>query len=408
MQIEQRPTESLIPYARNAKLHSDAQVAQIAGSIREFGFCNPVLVDADGGIIAGHGRVLAARKLGLAEVPCITLGHLTEIQRRAYIIADNRLAETGGGWDTKLLALELEDLRLEDYDLNLTGFDAAALDEMFGEGAGDGEGTEGLTDPDEVPEPLPEPVSKPGDVWILGRHRLMCGDSTKAEDVATLMAGERAELVVTDPPYGVSYADKNAYLNAVGRGNRIQVAIENDHGSKEQTQAMWKAAFHNMSEAMSPGAVVYCFMPQGGDQMMMMMMMMGAGIEPRHELVWLKNNHVLGRVDYAYKHEPILYAWKDGGHKFYGDFQTSILEFPKPHKSDLHPTMKPVPLIERLIQNSSKKDGLLYEPFSGSGTALIAAEQAGRRCFAMEISPQYVDVAVRRWEAFTGRKATRA
>ena len=248
-----------------------------------------------------------------------------------------------------------------------------------------------------------------GKLILKSRHRIMCGDSTDADMVARLMNGEKAELVVTDPPYGVSYADKNTFLNAADKGDRNETPIASDHLGKEQTQAMWKSAFANMADAMNKGAVVYCFMPQGGDQMMMMMMMMtGAGIEPRHELIWLKNNHVLGRTDYAYKHEPILYAWKEGGHKFYGDFQTSILEFPKPQKSDLHPTMKPVPLIEKLIANSSRNGGLLYEPFSGSGTTIIAAEQTGRRCYAMELSPQYVDVAIRRWQEFTGQHAVHA
>jgi len=191
-------------------------------------------------------------------------------------------------------------------------------------------------------------------------------------------------------------------LNAISPGNRIQTQMANDHGSKEDIQFMWKSAFEQMSSVMKPAAVVYCFMPQGGDQMMMMMMMMGAGIEPRHELIWLKNNHVLGRVDYAYKHEPILYAWKDGGHKFYGDFQTSVIECNKPQKSDLHPTMKPVELVERLIRNSSLPGEIIYEPFSGSGTTIIACEQLNRQCRAIEISPAYVAVALQRYADATG------
>ena len=407
MKVERLATDGLIPYARNAKKHDDAQVAQIAASIREFGFNNPVLIDQDNGIIAGHGRVLAARKLGLAEVPCIRLGHLTDTQRRAYIIADNRLTETGGGWDTELLALELEDLRLDDFDLDLTGFEAASLEEILGAGVGDaGSGLPEDTEPeiDRAEELRQKWGVETGQLWKLGEHRLLCGDSTRAEDVARVMGEDLATLVVTDPPYGVSYADKNAFLNAVDKGCSVQTAIANDHLSKDATQELWRAAFAAMASAMGKGGVVYCFMPQGGDQMMMMMMMMmDAGIEPRHELIWLKNNHVLGRTDYAYKHEPILYAWKEGGHKFYGDFQTSILEFARPQKSDLHPTMKPVPLIERLMANSSQEGEAVYEPFSGSGTCLIACENLKRRCRAIEISPAYVAVALERWHQHTGQ-----
>jgi len=398
--VEHLTVNELIPYARNARTHSDAQVAQIAASIVEFGFCNPVLVDESGGIIAGHGRILAARKLGLADVPCIRLSHLSQNQRRAYVIADNRLA-LNAGWDEELLALEIAELDERGFDIDLLGFDEAELEGLLA----DADPTVGETDPDDAPELIEEAVSKLGDLWILGDHRILCGDSTDSASVMKLMNAELASLVVTDPPYGVSYADKNAFLNEIDKGNMVQVEIANDHLSKEHTQEMWRSAFHEMSEVMLPGAVIYCFMPQGGDQMMMMMMMQGAGIEPRHELIWLKNNHVLGRADYAYKHEPILYAWKKGGHKFYGDFQTSVLEFPRPQKSDLHPTMKPVPLIERLIENSSKRGDLLYEPFSGSGTAIIAAEQTGRRCYAMELSPQYVDVAVKRWQRLSGKVA---
>jgi len=400
--VEHLTVNELIPYARNARTHSDAQVAQIAASIVEFGFCNPVLVDESGGIIAGHGRILAARKLGLADVPCIRLSHLSQNQRRAYVIADNRLA-LNAGWDEELLALEIAELDERGFDIDLLGFDEAELEGLLD----DADPTVGETDPDDAPELIEEAVSKLGDLWILGDHRILCGDSTDSASVMKLMNAELASLVVTDPPYGVSYADKNAFLNEIDKGNMVQVEIANDHLSKEHTQEMWRSAFHEMSEVMLPGAVIYCFMPQGGDQMMMMMMMMmqGAGIEPRHELIWLKNNHVLGRADYAYKHEPILYAWKKGGHKFYGDFQTSVLEFPRPQKSDLHPTMKPVPLIERLIENSSKRGDLLYEPFSGSGTAIIAAEQTGRRCYAIELSPQYVDVAVKRWQRLSGKVA---
>jgi len=307
----------------------------------------------------------------------------------------------------ELLALEFDDLKGMDFDLELTGFDDAELAgmDLAGEAA-----TEGDTEPqtDRAEELREKWGVETGDLWALGdNHRLLCGDSTKAEDVERVMGGELASLVVTDPPYGVSYADKNSFLNAIDKGNCIQTEIKNDHLDKEQTQQLWKSAFCEMSKAMGKGAVVYCFMPQGGDQMMMMMMMMGAGIEPRHELIWLKNNHVLGRTDYAYKHEPILYAWKDGGHKFYGDFQTSILEYPRPQKADLHPTMKPVELVMKLIENSSQPGAILYEPFSGSGTTIIACQNLGRKARAIEISPAYVAVALERFFQHTGITPTR-
>lgn len=238
-----------------------------------------------------------------------------------------------------------------------------------------------------------------GQLWQIGDHKLLCGDCRNPGDLARLTGGEKVNLVVTDPPYGVGYANKNKYLNTISPGNRIQTEIKGDHETKEETQALWKAAFREMSKVMLPGAVVYCFMPQGGDQMMMMMMMMrGAGIEPRHEIIWLKNNHVLGRVDYAYKHEPILYAWKDGGHKFYGGFQTSILEFDKPLRNDLHPTQKPVELIRKLVRNSSKAGENVYDPFAGSGTTGIAAQNEGRRSLLMELLPKYCSVILQRFQ----------
>ena len=406
MNVEQIAVADLIPYARNARTHSDAQVAQIAASIREFGFNNPVLIDVDSGIIAGHGRVLAARKLGMREVPCIRLGHLSEVQRRAYILADNKLA-ANAGWDETLLALELSALEMDGFDLDLVGFDAGELEVLLDGHSEPGEaGADTEPEIDRAEELREKWGVETGQLWQLGEHRLLCGDSTNAEEVERVMGVELATLVITDPPYGVSYASKNEFLNAVDKGNRIQTEIANDHLSKEATQELWRTAFACMADAMVKGAVVYCFMPQGGDQMMMMMMMMGAGIEPRHELIWVKNNHVLGRTDYAYKHEPILYAWKEGGHKFYGDFQTSILEFPRPHKSDLHPTMKPVPLVERLISNSSQDGAVIYEPFSGSGTTIIAGENLGRRVRAIEISPAYVAVALERWHQHTGKTPT--
>lgn len=406
-QIVKRQVADLTPYARNSRQHSQAQIAQIAASIKEWGWTQPIIIDDEGGILAGHGRLLAAQHLGLAEVPCVVATGWSEAKRRAYVIADNRLAELAQ-WDQAMLATELQDLSALDFDLALVGFDGEELARLLegedGAEDGDGEGSDTAPEIDRAEELRQKWGVETGQLWQLGEHRLLCGDSTKAEDVARVMGGDQATLVVTDPPYGVSYADKNAFLNAVDKGNSVQTAIANDHLSKEATQELWRAAFAAMASAMGKGAVVYCFHAQVGNlAMLMMQALMDAGIEPRHELIWLKNNHVLGRTDYAYKHEPILYAWKDGGHKFYGDFQTSILEFARPQKSDLHPTMKPVPLIERLIANSSQEGEAVYEPFLGSGTTLIACENLNRRCRAIEISPAYVAVALERWHQHTGR-----
>ena len=320
---------------------------------------------------------------------------LDEAQEKAANIALNKLS---GEFDLPALKDILEEIDTGEIDLDITGFAMEEIAELM-------EQTKPEVEEDEVPEVPVEAITKSGDLYILGEHRLLCGDSTSEKDVAILTKGQKASLVITDPPYGVSYADKNKFLKEIDKGNRVQSQIENDHLSKEETQKLWKDAFARMNDSMALGAVVYCFMPQGGDQMMMMMMM-EAGIEPRHELIWLKNNHVLGRVDYAYKHEPILYAWKKGGHKFYGGFQTSILEFKRPSSSKLHPTMKPVELVAKLMENSSQKNELVYEPFCGSGTTLIAAEQLGRKCYGMEISPNYCDVIVKRWENLTGKKAS--
>ena len=384
----------LAPSPKNWRTHPKAQREALQGVLAEIGFAGAVLArETPAGLmlIDGHLRVETAAD---SEIPVLILD------------VDESEAD-------KILATF-------DPISAMAGADAAALDDLLRNVQTGSEAVAGMladlakeaglyqqaeVTEDEAPEPPADPITKAGDLWILGEHRVMCGDSTKPEDVAKLMNGARAQLVITDPPYGVSYAEKNAFLNAFDKGNCNQTKIENDHLDKKETQALWGAAFKNMADAMGPGAVVYCFMPQGGDQMMMMMMMMEGGIEPKHELIWLKNNHVLGRSDYNYKHEPILYAWKKGGHKFYGDFSTSVIECKKPHSSKLHPTMKPVELIAVLAKNSSQIGETIYDPFLGSGTTLIAAEQLGRRCCGMEISPAYCDVIVQRWETLTGKTA---
>lgn len=397
MKVETVKIDSLTFDPANVRKHDEKNLAAIKASLNRFGQQKPIVVDANGVVRAGNGTLAAAKALGWKEIR-IVRSSLAGSEATAYAIADNRTAELAE-WDDDALAQTLAALQIEDDALaEATGFDLSEIEKLTAPND---------VEEDEVPEAPVDPITKAGDLWLLGEHRLLCGDSTKAEDVERLMDGMLASLVVTDPPYGVSYADKNAFLNAIDEGNRVQTPIENDHLDKESVQKLWKDSFTQMGASMRPGACVYCFMPQGGDQMMMMMMMMGAGIEPRHELIWVKNNHVLGRTDYAYKHEPIMYAWKSGGHRFYGDFQTSVLEFDRPNSSKLHPTMKPVELTARLVQNSSVVGDVLYEPFCGSGTTLIAAEQLGRKCYGMEISPSYCDVIVKRWENLTGKKAVR-
>lgn len=397
MQIEYWDIEKLIPYARNPRKNDDA-VPKMAGLIREFGFKVPVIIRSTGDVIDGHLRLKAAWSLGMTQIPVVIADEWTDAQVRAFRLAVNRSAEWAE-WDDELLKLELDDLKLEDFDLDLIGFEDVALD--------DG-GAEGLTDPDEVPEMQEKPVTRQGDIWLLGKHRLMCGDSTDAGSVALLMAGEKADMVFTDPPYNVSYSDKNAALNAIGRGNRIQTPINGDNASSDEEagEKLWKPAFANMRQNAASHCSIYCTMPQGGAHMMMMMMMASASWQVKHELIWVKNNIVLGRCDYNYRHEPILFGWAET-HKFYGkgEFTQSVWEIPKPQKSDLHPTMKPIALIENALLNSSKEQDIILDLFGGSGSTLIACEQTGRQCRMMELSEHYVDVIVRRWQDFTGDKA---
>jgi DNA modification methylase len=387
MQIETIAVDRLIPYARNSRTHSDAQVAQIAASMREFGFTNPVLVDADYGIIAGHGRVMAARQLGLADVPCIRLGHLTEAQKRAYIIADNRLA-LNAGWDDAMLALEMRDLMDAGYDVGLTGFELGEIDELL---ASLDATPEGETDADAVPEVRPEAISKPGDVWLLGRHRIMCGDSTDAGSVALLLAGATPHLMVTDPPYGVEYDPTRTSDNPLKAGK-----VLNDD------RADWREAW-----ALFPGEVAYVWHASMFTHVVLESLE-ACGFEHRAMVVWGKDRFTLGRGHYHWQHEPAWYVVKKGatGH-WSGDRSQATLWSIKAREDGGHGhgTQKPIECMKRPIENNSKPGDSVYDPFSGSGTTLIAAEQTGRRCYAMELSPQYVDVAVRRWQQFTGKRA---
>ncbi|WP_431285595.1 site-specific DNA-methyltransferase [Humitalea sp. 24SJ18S-53] len=381
---------ALIPYARNARTHSPAQVAQIAASIREFGFTNPVLVDGDRGIIAGHGRVLAAQKLGLAQVPTIELSHLSPTQRRAYVLADNKLA-LNAGWDDDLLRIELAELQADGFDLGLTGFD---LDEI---GTLLADPSDGLTDPDEIPEVPAQPVARLGDVWRLGRHRLACGDSTAPEVVAAVLAGVRPQLMVTDPPYGVNYDP--AWRNAALAGSQTQRTgkVLNDH------RADWREAW-----ALFPGDVAYVW--HGALHATTVAESLTAcGFDIRAQIIWAKDRLVLGRGHYHWQHEPAWYAVRTGGTGHWsGDRkQTSLWSIPSRDQdaATSHGTQKPVECMRRPIENNSSPGQAVYEPFSGSGTTLIAAEMTGRSCHAIELSPAYVDVAILRWQAFVGEQA---
>jgi DNA modification methylase len=415
-QIVVRRVEELMPYARNARTHSDNQVEQLAQSIREFGFTNPVLVDGDGGIIAGHGRVMAAKKLGMDTVPTIRVDWLNDAQRRAYILADNKLA-LNAGWDESMLAQELDELRVDGFDLGMTGFSTREIDELLA--SLDGEHV-GMTEDDAVPEVQAEAISQPGDIWHLGDHVLMCGDSTDLEHVKTLLgAAGLADMVFTDPPYGVNYSGKGSVHESHVRAAALKGApaktkhrpIANDALNDEQQLNFWRDAFISVASAIKPGSAYYICSPQGGRMMMMMMQAMAeAGIPQRHEIIWRKNTFSLGRADYHYQHEPILYGWKEGaGHAWYGGRdQTSVWDFPKPQKSDLHPTMKPVDLIEKALRNSSKAGDMILDLFGGSGSTMIASEKTNRLCRMMELDRHYCDVIVRRWQEFTGRRAVHA
>jgi site-specific DNA-methyltransferase (adenine-specific) len=396
MQIEQIGIATLIPFAKNSRTHDDAQVAQIAASIREFGFTNPVLIDEANGIIAGHGRVMAARKLKLAEVPCIRLSHLSDAQKRAYVIADNKLA-LNAGWDEAMLKLELADLKALDFDLDLTGFNTAEIDALLAE-----KGTEGLTDPDATPEPPVEPVTRLGDVWVCGQHRVMCGNSLDQAQIEILCAGQRVDMLLTDPPYNVAIQGGNH-----GDPNRTNgLKIANDSMPDEEFRAFLRDAFVTADTVMKPGAVFYIWHADS-EGYNFRGACRDASWPVRQCLIWKKSSLVMGRQDYHWQHEPCLYGWKEGaGHLWASDRkQTTILNFDRPSRNGEHPTMKPVALFEYQMLNNTKGGDIVLDSFGGSGTTLIAAEKNGRIARIMELDPKYVDVIVKRWEDFTGQKA---
>lgn len=378
------PLQKLVPYINNARTHSPEQIGKLRASLREFGFINPVIIDRDYGVIAGHGRILAAKEEGIKEVPCVFADHLTEAQKKAYIIADNRMA-MDAGWDEELLRVEIEALQGMDFDPLLTGFDEKELAALFDDGA------EAKDDDFDVDEELEKPVfSKTGDVWTLGRHRLVCGDSIKAETYEILMQGKKANLVVTDPPYNVNYE------GSAGK-------IKNDNMAAEKFYQFLLDAFTNMEKVMAEDASIYVFHADT-EGLNFRRAFSDAGFYLSGCCIWKKPSLVLGRSPYQWQHEPVLYGWKKNGkHQWYSDRkQTTIWEFEKPRKNADHPTMKPIPLLAYPIINSSMSNTLILDPFGGSGSTLIACEQTDRSCCTIELDEKYCDVIVKRYVELKG------
>jgi site-specific DNA-methyltransferase (adenine-specific) len=420
--------EKLKPYENNARTHSEEQVEKISRSIKEFGFINPVLIDSNFGIIAGHGRVLGAKKLGMKEVPCLFVEDLTDEQKRAYILADNKLA-LDAGWDDEILREEIKALADLDFDVSLTGFELEDFD--FNQ-----TDIEFEEDNYDVEEKLPEiPKAKYGDIYQLGNHRIMCGDSTSQEDIDKLLDGAVMDLCVTDPPYNVNYGSINesGYGKERDNGNKIL----NDNMDDESFYLFLKAFYTQMMRVLKPGGAYYIFHADT-EGYNFRKALMDAGGQVKQNLIWVKNALVLGRQDYQWKHEPCLYGWKEGaGHYFINDrtqttvFEdkadldklskeelkdmikeiiedktpTTIIHEDKPLKNDVHPTMKPIKLISRLVKNSSKPGENVIDFFGGSGSTLIACEHLGRNCYSIELDPKYVDVIIDRWETLTGKTA---
>lgn len=426
LKIEYRKVSDLLPYARNARTHSDAQVSQLAASIKEFGFNNPVAVDGDGMILCGHGRVMAAQKLGMTEVPTVCLSHLSDTQKKAYILADNKLA-LNAGWDNDMLKVELEDLKFSNFDLDLVGFSTEELDEIMNQDE------EPEVEDDDYTVAVPqEPKAKLGEVYILGKLRLMCGDSTSIQDVEKLMGGGeyQADLLLTDPPYNVDYEG--------GTDKKLKIKNDNmeDQAFRQFLIDVYKAADH----VMKPGAPFYIWHAdsEGAN-------FRGAakdmGWQIRECLIWVKNSLVLGRQDYQWRHEPCLYGWKAGAAHYFTDsraestviedqvnvdklskdelknlckklldpgIETTVIREKKPSINDIHPTMKPVKLFGRLVKNSSKRNDIVLDLFGGSGTTIVACEQLNRRAYLMELDPAYVDVIIDRYQKLTNVEVMRS
>jgi site-specific DNA-methyltransferase (adenine-specific) len=391
--VERWPIEKLVPYARNARTHADEQVSQIAASIKEWGWTTPVLVDETGGIIAGHGRTLAAQRLKMTDVPVMVAKGWSDAKKRAYVIADNKLA-LNAGWDNEMLALELGELQGMDFDLNLTGFSAEEIAALIPVEIGPG-----LTDEDEAPEAQPNPVTVLGDVWLLGKHRLLCGDSTSVDDLAKLCQDQLVDMWLTDPPYNVAYEG----------ATKKKLTIKNDSMADDQFRQFLRDSYTAADTVMKPGAVFYIW-HSDSEGYNFRGAAKDSGWTIRQCLIWKKSSLVMGRQDYHWKHEPCLYGWKDGaGHLWATDRkQSTILEFDRPSRNDVHPTMKPVALFEYLLLNNTKGGDIVLDSFGGSGTTIIAAEKNGRYGYLMELDPKYCDVIVKRWQNYTGKVATHA
>jgi len=390
-EVQLTPTDKLIPYARNSRTHSDEQVSEIAASIKEWGFTTPVLVDEESTLIAGHGRLLAAQKLGLEQIPVMTAKGWTDAQKKAYVIADNKLA-LNAGWDDEMLKVELGELQDLEFDLSLTGFGLDEIANLFPE-----PDEEGLTDEDAVPDVPQIPVTVEGDVWVMGKHRLMCGDSTSIDCLEKLCDNQLVDMWLTDPPYNVAYEGKT----------KDALKIQNDEMSDDSFRTFLTDSYTAADAVMKQGAVFYIWHADSEGYNFR-----GAakdtGWDIRQCLIWKKHSMVMGRQDYHWKHEPCLYGWKGGAaHLWATDRkQTTILEFDRPNRSSEHPTMKPVELFEYQMLNNTKGSDVVLDSFAGSGTTAIACEKHGRHARLMELDPKYCDVIVKRWQEFTGKKAT--
>jgi DNA modification methylase len=387
LKITTKKVDSLIPYVKNSRTHSDAQVAQIAASIKEFGWTNPILVDGDNGIIAGHGRLLAARKLGHKEVPTIELKDLTETQKKAYIIADNRLA-LNAGWDNEMLTIELNDLLADGFALEVLGFDPKELSALL-----EPEVVEGLTDEDAVPDVPEEPKTKLGDIYQLGNHRLMCGDSTSIDAVDKLMDGQKADMVFTDPPYGVSYTG----------GAKKWDGIKNDSLQNENLVDFLNSVFNCAVISTKDSAPWYVWHASNTSADFYQALQQ-VGKKPSAQIIWVKNIMAGGFGDYRGKHEPCIYC-SGGKNAWHGGRDQHTIWNVDRERNYQHPTQKPVVLAEKALNNSSKSGDMVIDLFGGSGSTLIACEKQNRHARLMELDPKYCDVIVKRWEDFTGKKA---
>ena len=378
--------DKLIPYVNNARTHSKEQINKLRSSLREFGFINPVIIGRDYGIIAGHGRVMAAREEGISEVPCVFVDHLTEAQKKAYIIADNRMA-LDAGWDEEILRVEIEALQAEAFDISLTGFGDDEISDLFGKDKNDVE-----DDDYDLTAALEKAAFvEKGDVWVVGRHRLVCGDATNADDVALLMDGKKANLIVTDPPYGVSFKSTSG------------LTIKNDSMKDEEFYNFLYKSFENMVAHMESGGSAYVFHADT-EGLTFRKAFIDAGFHLAGVCIWSKNSLVLGRSDYQWQHEPVLYGFlKNGKHRWYSDRkQTTIWNFNKPKRNENHPTSKPLDLLSYPIRNSSQENAIIIDTFGGSGSTLMACEQTNRICFTMELDEKYASVILRRYVEDTG------